>query len=205
MIRRLPAATAFIVAALALSARAEKTTVKALEPTQAIKPAEGEGYFDEDFGLDDDGNRLAVIRGDGATFAKVETYDLGTTPPKLVSSFDLPNKMMLASRIELLAAGKGLVLIAHEKPDDSAPLYAFLFDSAGKPVAKVGPATAFARPPTAPRVPASWSRSIASSVDTVPRPPTRSPHLPSPRWRLPASRARTTPTSRAGSRPRPSA
>jgi len=147
MIRRLPVAAAFIVAALALTARAEKTTVKPTEPTQAIRPAGGEGYFDEAFGLDDDGNRLAVIRGDGATFAKLEIYDLGTTPPKLVSSFDLPNKMMLASRIELLPAGKGLVLIAHEKPDDSAPLYAFLFDSAGKPVAKVGPATAFSRPP----------------------------------------------------------
>jgi hypothetical protein len=40
-----------------------------------------------------------------------------------------------------------LVLIARERPDDAAPLYALLFDMAGKPGARVGPATAFSRPP----------------------------------------------------------
>ena len=147
MIRCLPVAAVFVVAAQALSAHAERTTVKAIEPTQTIKPAEGEGYFDEAFGLDDDGKRLAVLRGDGATFAKIEIYDLDATPPKLASSFDLPNKMLVASRIELLPAGKGLVLMARERPDDGAPLYAWLFDATGKPGAKVGPATAFGRPP----------------------------------------------------------
>jgi len=147
MIRRLPAVVFFIVAAQALSVRADKTTVKATEPTQTIKPTDGEGYFDEAFGLDDAGKRLAVLRSDGATFAKIEIYDLEATPAKLASSFDLPNKMWLASRIELLPAGKGVVLIAHEKPDDAAPLYAFLFDAAGKLATKVGPATAFSRPP----------------------------------------------------------
>lgn len=147
MIRCLPAAAGFLVAALAFAARAEKTSVKPLEPTQTIKPPDGEGYFDEAFGLDDEAKRLAVLRSDGATFAKIEIYDLAVTPPKLASSFDLPNRMLLAERIELLPAGKGLVLIAHERPDDSAPLYALLFDSAGKLVTKVGPATAFSRPP----------------------------------------------------------
>jgi hypothetical protein len=148
MIRRVLAAAVLIVAGQALSAQAEKTTVKPTEPTQTIKPPEGEGYFDEVFGLDDEGKRLAVLRSDGATFAKIEIYDLGSTPPKLASSFDLPSKMLLASRIELLPPGKGLVLIAHERPDDSAPLSAFLFDLTGKLGAKVGPATAFGRPPS---------------------------------------------------------
>jgi hypothetical protein len=39
------------------------------------------------------------------------------------------------------------VLIARDKPDDLAPLYAYRFDADGKQVAKVGPATAFGRPP----------------------------------------------------------
>jgi hypothetical protein len=147
MLRRLPAAAVcIVVAAQALSARADKPP-KAIEPTQTIKPPEGEGYFDETFGLADDGKRLAVLRSDGATFAKIEIYDLEVTPPKLSSSFDLPNQQLVGTRIELLPPGKGLVLIARERPDDAAPLYAFLFDAAGKPGAKVGPATVFGRPP----------------------------------------------------------
>jgi hypothetical protein len=146
MIRRALAAAVLVVAAQA-AARSEKTGPKPTEPTQTLKPTEGEGYFDEVFGLDDDGKRLAVLRSDSATFTKLEIYDLATTPPKLVSSFDLPNKMLLASRIELLPPGKGVVLIARDRPDDLAPLYATLFDEAGKPGAKIGPATAFERPP----------------------------------------------------------
>jgi hypothetical protein len=146
MIRRALVAAVLVVAAQA-AARSEKTGPKPIEPTQTLKPAEGEGYFDEVFGLDDAGKRLAVLRSDSATFTKLEIYDLSTTPPKLASSFDLPNKMLLASRIELLPPGKGVVLIARDRPDDLAPLYATLFDEAGKPSAKIGPATAFARPP----------------------------------------------------------
>ena len=147
MVRRPPAAVVFIVVAQTLSAHAEKSALRPVEPTQTIKPLGGEGYFDEVFGLDDDGERLAALRRDGATFARIEIYDLDTTPPKLASSFELPNKMLVGNRIELLPAGKGVVLIAREKPDDAAPLYAFLFDTAGKLSAKVGPAIAFSRPP----------------------------------------------------------
>jgi hypothetical protein len=148
MIRRALAAAVLVVAAQA-AARSEKTGPKPIEPAQTLKPAEGEGYFDEVFGLDDEGKRLAVLRSDSATFTKLEIYDLATTPPKLVGSFDLPNKMLVASRIELLPPGKGVVLIARDRPDDLAPLYAYLFDESGKPGAKIGPATAFARPPAA--------------------------------------------------------
>ncbi len=40
-----------------------------------------------------------------------------------------------------------MVLIGRERPDDSAPLTAFLVDMTGKVSAKAGPATAFGRPP----------------------------------------------------------
>ncbi|HZL20739.1 MAG TPA: hypothetical protein VFG23_23605 [Polyangia bacterium] len=146
MIRR-ALATAVLVIAAQAAARSEKGGPKATEPTQTLKPAEGEGYFDGVFGLDDGGKRLAVLRSDSATFTKLEIYDLATTPPKRTSSFDLPNNLLVASRIELLPPGKGVVLIARAQPDDAAPLYAYLFDENGKPGAKVGPATAFARPP----------------------------------------------------------
>jgi hypothetical protein len=49
--------------------------------------------------------------------------------------------------MELLAGNAGVIIIGREQPDDLAPLYAFRFDAAGKPTGKVGPATAFGRPP----------------------------------------------------------
>ena len=147
MIRRFLAAAALVlVPALAASAGA-KEDPKPLEPAASIKPQGGEGYFDEVFGLDDAGKNLAVIRTDNATFAKIETYDLTAQPPKLTASFDPPNKNLIITRIELLPPGKGMVLIGREKPDDSAPLTAFLVDATGKVSVKIGPATAFERPP----------------------------------------------------------
>jgi len=139
-----------VLAVLAVSGSGfarEKDDLKPLEPKASIKPQEGGGYFDEAFGLDDDGTHLCAIRTDNATFAKLEIYDLQVTPPKQTASFDLPARSLVPVRVELLPPGKGLVLIAREQPDDAAPLYAFLLDATGKTVAKVGPATAFARPP----------------------------------------------------------
>jgi hypothetical protein len=122
-----------------------KSDPKALEPDRSIKAPAGEGYFDDVYALDAEGKRLAALRTDGATFAKLELYDLATA--KLVTSFDLPGKNLVPDRLELLPAGKGVVLIARDKPDDSAPLYAFHFDDAGKQTAKLGPTAAFGRPP----------------------------------------------------------
>jgi hypothetical protein len=118
---------------------------KPLESDRSIKAPAGEGYFDDVFAVDADGKRLAALRTDGATFAKLELYDLAAA--KLVTSFDLPGKNLVPDRLELLPAGKGVVLIARDKPDDAAPLYAFHFDDAGKQTAKVGPCAAFGRPP----------------------------------------------------------
>jgi hypothetical protein len=157
MVRR-ASATVFLallplVASLAASsALARDKDPRPLEPLSSIKPqegkpGEGDGYFDEVFGVDDAGKQLAVIRGDGATFSRIETYDLATKPPKLTASFSPPNKNLIMTRIELLPAGKGMVLIGRERPDDSAPLTAFLVDTTGKVSARAGPATAFGRPP----------------------------------------------------------
>ncbi len=127
------------------AARADKAP-KPVEPRATLKPAAGEGYYDEVFGLDDRGTALAVIREDGATFAKVELYDLTATPPKQTASFDL-DKSLVPVRLELLPPGKGLVLVARTNPDDNAPVWAFLLNAAGKLSGRVGPATTFARPP----------------------------------------------------------
>jgi hypothetical protein len=156
MVRRTPG-TFFLALLLALPlvaavASAREKDPKPLDPLSSIKPheskpGEGEGYFDEVFGLDDAGNQLTVIRGDGATFSRIETYDLQSKPPKLTAAFDPPSKNLIVTRIEVLPAGKGLVLIGRDRPDDAAPLTAFLVDMTGKVSTKIGPVTAFARPP----------------------------------------------------------
>ncbi|HEY4395108.1 MAG TPA: hypothetical protein VGP64_13645 [Polyangia bacterium] len=149
MVRRLAAAFLVILPLVSLSARArDKDDLKPLDPEASIKAPPGAGYFDEVFGLDDAGQQLAVIRGDDATFSKIELYDLTVKPPKLVSSFDPPTKGFIVTRIEVLPPGKGLVLVGREKPDEAAPLHALLVDASGEVVAKAGPATAFERPPS---------------------------------------------------------
>jgi hypothetical protein len=158
MVRRTSGTALFaLLLALPLVAVAERASarekdLKPLDPLSSIKPhegkpGEGDGYFDEVFGLDDAGKRLAVIRGDGATFSKIETYDLEAKPPKLIASFDPPNKNFIVTRVELLPAGKGMVLIGRDRPDGSAPLTAVLVDMTGKVTGGTARVTAFARPP----------------------------------------------------------
>jgi hypothetical protein len=153
MTRRLLAATALSLLLLGAGAldAAGKGEPKPIEPTQTLKPkgtttpASGpEGYFDDVFGLDRGGKMLAVIRTDGASFAKLEIYDAATA--KLTTSFDLPGTPLLPASLEPLPDGSGAVLIAREKPDDAAPVFAFAF-SGGKPVVKIGPTGGFERPP----------------------------------------------------------
>jgi hypothetical protein len=119
---------------------------KPLEPRQVLKPSAGEGYFDDVFAIDDEGKRLAVIRTDGATFSKLEIFDTGSGKP--LGGFDLPVNAVFPVEMELLAGNGGVVIVGRDKPDDLAPLYAFRFDGTGKPAGKVGPATAFGRPPS---------------------------------------------------------
>src|SRR5262245_52551151 len=138
--------TALIVAAALMQAQAASAKPpKQLEPRQVVKPTGGEGYFDDVFAIDGDGKRIAVIRTDGATFSKLELFE--TASGKLSSAFNLPVSGLVPVEMELLPGNAGVVIVGREKPDDLAPLYAFRFDGAGKPAGKVGPATAFGRPP----------------------------------------------------------
>src|SRR5262245_6217370 len=138
--------TTALVAVLPLLMAAGSSTKgpKQLEPKQVVKPPAGQGYFDDVFALDADGKRVAVIRTDGATFSKLEIFDTASAKP--LGGFDLP-KNLFPTEMELLAGNAGVVIIGRDKPDDLAPLYAFRFDGAGKALGKVGPATAFGRPP----------------------------------------------------------
>jgi hypothetical protein len=146
------AARSLVFCALALTSAvavaAAKSEPKPLEPVRELKPQDPEGgeagYFDDVFGLDADGKRLAAIRTDGASFAKLEVFDLATGTREQVA--DLPEKTLVPVRLELLAPGKGLVLIARQKADDEAPVFAYRVGGDGKPAGRIGPATAFGWP-----------------------------------------------------------
>ena len=122
-----------------------KPAPKPLEPRHVLKPPAGEGYFDDVFAIDADGKRIALIRTDAATFSKLEIFEVASGKP--LGGFALPSEGLSPVDIELLAGNAGVVIVGREKSDDLAPLYAFRFDGAGKPAGKVGPATAFGRPP----------------------------------------------------------
>jgi hypothetical protein len=183
-------------------ASAREKDPKPLEPLASLKPheskpGEGDGYFDEVFGLDDAGKQLAVIRGDGATFSRIETYDLEAKPPKLTASFEPPSKSLIVTRVEVLPPGKGMVLIGRDRPDDSAPLTAYLIDATGRSPPRSVPRQPSAGPPATARPgPPCWSPSIASSADTARRPPTLSHRTRWRPWRPPASHTPTRPTWR---------
>jgi hypothetical protein len=135
-------------AVLALCLRVEAAPApppgpKAIEPQQVIKSPDG--YFEEVFGIDGGAQRLAVIRTDGATFAKLETVEVATG--KTVTSLDLPSKLVSVEQLVLLPEGKGVIVIGREGPGESPVLTATLIDAAGRVAARIGPATAFGRPP----------------------------------------------------------
>jgi hypothetical protein len=75
------AAPLLLLAPRPLAANATKPTgdPKPIDPTHTLKPkgtTGGDGYFDDVFGMDNAGKALAVIRTDGASFAKLEIYDV---------------------------------------------------------------------------------------------------------------------------------
>ena len=139
-------ATILVAALPAVALGAAAKAPKPLEPRHTLKPPAGEGYFDDVFAIDADGKRVAVIRTDAATFSKLEIFDTGSGKP--LGGFDLPVNSLFPVEMELLPGNAGVVIVGREKADDLAPLYAFRFDGAGKPAGKVGPATAFGRPPS---------------------------------------------------------
>ena len=111
-----------------------------------LKPSAGEGYFDDVFAIDGDGKRLAVIRTDGATFSKLEIVDAGSGKP--LGGFDLPSCRWSRSISRSCPANGGVVLIgARPARRARAPLRLSLRWHRETDGGKVGPATAFGRPP----------------------------------------------------------
>ena len=95
---RLAMTLGMTAAALLLGAHAsaKSTAPKQMEPRHVLKPPAGEGYFDDVFAIDAEGKRLAAIRTDGATFSRLELYDLSTGKP--AGGFSSPVTSTLCTR-----------------------------------------------------------------------------------------------------------
>ena len=137
--------------------RDAKSDPKPLEPAKTLKPQPG-GLLRRR--LRPDRRRQdasAVIRTDGATFAKVELADAATgASPDLVRP--ARPRPLVATDIEVLPDGKGVVVIARDKPDDAAPLYAFASTPpASRRRRSVRRSPSAVRPPTARRARSCWS------------------------------------------------
>jgi len=152
------------VTSLLPGAASAKGAPKPLDPEHALKPTEG--YFDEAFALEPGGARLALVRTDGATFAKLEIVDLATG--KTTGSFDLPKAEWAVERLEPVGDGKGVVVVSREGTPEAPVLLATLIDGAGKAGARVGPAHAFGRPNAHPELLLAFDRKIgAHEVDVT--------------------------------------
>jgi hypothetical protein len=140
---RAPAGALAIALALGAPARAAPGP-RLLEPRRVIKAAEG--TFADAVGLDGQGGRVAVVRSDGISFAKLEVIDADTSA--IVSSFDLAPNLPAVDRLEITPPGAGVVVVAGEP----GALRAWLVDGGGRVAGPVGPAGSFGFPPSAPLV-----------------------------------------------------
>lgn len=142
-----------------------------LQPKRLLRPQDPSGQepgqFDDVFGLDAQGDRLAVIRTDGTTFARIETFDLSSGA--LEGTAPLPDRAAVPVHLELLSRGKGLILIAREKADEAAPVHAFRISADGAVAARLGPASSFGWPPaSAPQKTSGERESPTAAPKTMP-------------------------------------
>jgi hypothetical protein len=148
------AAAAALPLALVLAPAAHRPAVavgsagvlKPLQPKRIVKPADG--YFADAFAVDAGARHAAVVRTDGATFAKLEIVDLATGA--VTASADVPGEVQALDRLEVLPDAKGVVVIARVGSGEITLLSAWLVDPAGRVAGKVGPAAGFGRPARSP-------------------------------------------------------
>jgi hypothetical protein len=109
----------------------------AARPAHVIRPEAG--FFDDAMAFDAGAHRLAVVRTDGATFAKLEIIDAASGQG--LSSWPIDPASSIEA-IHLLPEGAGVLLV--ERRSDAEQRTTFYLDASGKAEGGVGPATAFA-------------------------------------------------------------
>lgn len=96
------------------------------------------GFIDDPFALD--GERLALLRTDSASFARVDVIDL--TARKTVSLIPVGDPQQLFERLILVGAGEGVVVVTRDP--SSGRRSAQHYGADGKPLGFAGPVTDFA-------------------------------------------------------------
>lgn len=108
----------------------------------AAKPAfvfkADKGFIDDAFALDQ-GGRIAILRTDSASFARLQVVDLRTGATR--HSFDVGNPQQLFERVLFAGPGGGIVVITRDPATDARS--AQHFTAEGKALGHVGPATDF--------------------------------------------------------------
>jgi len=116
---------------------------QAAAPAAAAKPAfvikADRGFIDDPFAIDDAGERLAVLRTDSASYARVDIVDLGTGATR--SSVKLGDTGALYERVLFAGAG-GVVVITRDPGEGRRSAQHYSAD--GKPLGFAGPVTDFA-------------------------------------------------------------
>ena len=130
------ALAASLIGVLAGSAAAQKKPFKPEGVKLLTRVAAEKGFVDDAFAFDGAGGRIAVVRGDAASFAEVEVLDLEQKGQRL-ARFDLSAATTNPLRMAFVLDGYKLIVVAREANEKvSAALVGF----DGKVVRKWGPA-----------------------------------------------------------------
>jgi hypothetical protein len=127
---------ALLACLAAVPARAQSPQDQA-KPELVFKPAKG--FIDDPMAVDGETGRLAVLRTDSASFARLEIVDLASG--KVTRSFPAGGPQQLFERI--LFGGKGGSMVVITRDPGRGRRSAQLFSAAGKASGLIGPFTDF--------------------------------------------------------------
>lgn len=126
-----------VVVAVGLAAPAfAQPAPEAARPSLVLKA--DRGFIDDPFALDPETDRLALLRTDSASFARIEIVDLGSG--KTVKIMPAGDPQQLFDRI-LFAPGGGIVLVTRNGANGARS--AQHYTAEGKPLGFAGPVTDF--------------------------------------------------------------
>jgi hypothetical protein len=131
-----PRSFAIVAVAWGLLAGAARAEEPLATPALTFKPSKG--FIDDPLALDGDSGRLAVLRTDSASFARLEIVDLGTG--KVTRSFPAGGPQQLFERIHF-APGGAMVVITRDPGGGRRS--AQIFSASGKAAGLIGPVTDF--------------------------------------------------------------
>jgi hypothetical protein len=144
--RRTDLAVTLPLGALLFSAAAATGAAQYPPPVPGGPPAEprftikvGKGFIDDPMALDPDGQSLAVLLTDAASFARIDIINLGSGKPR--RSITLRDPQRQFERIAFAPGGKGVVLVSRDA--GSGRRSAQYYDAQGNPARLIGPVTDF--------------------------------------------------------------